>query len=181
MIAGFERAGFQSTADDPDDRPDALIVAFDMTLAYPRLCRAAWWASQNIPYFATNPDYVCPTDQPTVLVDCGSICAAITAATGRAPDRVFGKPDPSMLAGILARHGLQPGEVAMVGDRLYTDVAMAKNAGCLGILVLSGEATRADADAAPAAHCPDLVFENLAPLGEAIAGARQTPPVSIHH
>ncbi|OAM88412.1 HAD-IIA family hydrolase [Termitidicoccus mucosus] len=181
MIAEFGRAGFQSADDDPADSPDAVVAGFDTSLTYARLCRAAWWVSQGRPYFATNPDYVCPTDQPTVLVDCGSICAAIEAATGRAPDRVFGKPDPSMLAGILARHGLQPGEVAMVGDRLYTDVAMAKNAGCLGVLVLSGEATRADAEAAPSAHCPDFVFENLAPLGEAIADARQTPPVSGHH
>ncbi len=172
MIAEFGRAGFQSANDDPADVPDAVIAGFDMSLTYARLCRAAWWAAQGRPYFATNPDYVCPTDQPTVLVDCGSICAAIKAATGRAPDRVFGKPDPSMLSGILARHGLQPGEVAMVGDRLYTDVAMAKNAGCLGVLVLSGEATQADADTAPAAHRPDLVLENLAPLGDALAAAR---------
>ncbi|MDR0352272.1 MAG: HAD-IIA family hydrolase [Opitutaceae bacterium] len=181
MIAEFGRAGFQSAEDDPADSPDAVVAGFDTSLTYARLCRAAWWVSQGRPYLATNPDYVCPTDQPTVLVDCGSICAAIKAATGRAPDRVFGKPDPSMLAGILARHGLQPREVAMVGDRLYTDVAMAKNAGCLGILVFSGEATRADADAAPPAHRPDLVFENLATLGESLAAARHATPAANPH
>ena len=38
----------------------------------------------------------------------------------------LGKPDPAMLRGILARHRLQPAEVAMVGDRIYTDIAMAR-------------------------------------------------------
>ena len=126
---------------DPDERPDVLVVAFDTTLVYPRLCRAAWWASQGVPYVATNPDRVCPTDQPVILVDCGSICACIEHATGRRPDIVIGKPNPDMLRGIMDRYGYRPDEIAMCGDRIYTDVAMARNAGALGVLVLSGETT----------------------------------------
>ena len=101
MITEFEKAGFESAADDPNDRPDVLVVAFDKSLVYERLCRAAWWISQGVPYIATNPDRVCPTDQPVVLVDCGSICACLTHATGRTPDITLGKPDPNMLSGIL--------------------------------------------------------------------------------
>jgi len=108
MISEFEAAGFESAADSADDVPDVVVAAFDMTLQYDRLCRAAWWVSQGVPYIATNPDRVCPTDQPTVLVDCGSICACIEHATGRRPDITLGKPDPNMLSGILSRHGLQP-------------------------------------------------------------------------
>lgn len=141
MIGEFEAAGFEMCADDPDDRPDVLVVAFDTTLVYPRLCRAAWWASQGVPYIATNPDRVCPTDQPVILVDCGSICACIEHATGRQPDIVIGKPNPDMLRGIMDRFGYRPEEIAMCGDRIYTDVAMARNAGALGVLVLSGETT----------------------------------------
>lgn len=141
MIAEFEAAGFVSAADSPTDRPDLLVVAFDMTLSYSRLCRAAWWASQGIPYIATNPDRVCPTDQDVVLVDCGSICKAIEYATGRQPDIVIGKPNPGMLTVIQERYGLRPEEVAMCGDRIYTDVKTAENAGGLGVLVLSGETT----------------------------------------
>lgn len=141
MIGEFESAGFEMCADDPDDRPDILVVAFDTTLVYPRLCRASWWASQGIPYIATNPDRVCPTDQPVILVDCGSICACIEYATGRQPDIVIGKPNPDMLRGIMDRYGYRPDEIAMCGDRIYTDVAMARNAGALGVLVLSGETT----------------------------------------
>lgn len=141
MVGEFEAAGFEMCADDPDDRPDVLVVAFDTTLVYPRLCRAAWWASQGVPYIATNPDRVCPTDQPVILVDCGSICECITHATGRKPDIVIGKPNPDMLRGIMDRYGYRADEIAMCGDRIYTDVAMARNAGALGVLVLSGETT----------------------------------------
>jgi NagD protein len=72
----------------------------------------------------------------------------------------------------MRRHGLRPEEVAVVGDRLYTDMAMAGGAGALGVLVLTGEATRAQAEAAPAGSKPDLIVESVAELGERIAAAR---------
>lgn len=170
MISEFEAAGYVSTGDSADDVPDAVVVAFDMTLSYGRLCRAAWWVRQGLPYLATNPDRVCPTNQPTVLVDCGSICAAIEHATGRRPDITLGKPDPNMLSGILHRHGLRPEEIAMVGDRIYTDIEMAHNAGALGVLVLSGETTLEAADRAP--RQPELIAEHVGVLGELLHEAR---------
>ena len=171
MITEFEKAGFESATDSADDRPDVLVVAFDKTLAYDRLCRAAWWISQGVPYIATNPDRVCPTDQPVVLVDCGSICACLTHATGRTPDITLGKPDPNMLSGILNRYGMEPDEVAMVGDRIYTDIEMAHNAGAFGVLVLSGETTLEVADAAP--KQPHLICDSIEVLGELIAQAHK--------
>lgn len=171
MITEFEAAGFCSAADSSDDRPDAVVVAFDMTLTYDRLCRAAWWVAQGAPYIATNPDRVCPTDRPTVLVDCGSICACVEHATGRRPDITLGKPDPTMLAGILSRHGLQPEQTAMVGDRIYTDVEMARRAGALGVLVLSGETTLEVASAADPQ--PDLTVDDIGVLGELIREAHK--------
>lgn len=181
MISQFEKAGFRSCADDPDDVPDVLVVAFDMTLEYSRLCRAAWWASQGVPYIATNPDRVCPTDQKVVLVDCGSICRCIEHATGRQPDITLGKPDPNMLKGILDRHGLQPEEIAMVGDRIYTDTAMAHNAGAFGVLVLSGETILETAEAVaedartnpdPEFFPPDLIVRDIEELGKLILLSR---------
>ena len=169
MISEFEKAGFESTADDPDDVPDAVVAAFDMTLSYGRLCRAAWWVSQGLPYIATNPDRVCPTDQRVVLVDCGSICKCIEHATGRRPDITLGKPDPNMLTGIERRYGLQPDRIAMVGDRIYTDIEMAHNAGAMGVLVLSGETTLDVADAAP--RRPEIIADNIGVLGELLRKA----------
>ena len=163
MISQFEKAGFVSTADDPADVPDVIVAAFDMTLTYKRLCRAAWWISQNIPYIATNPDKVCPTNEETILVDCGSICKSLESATGRQPDITLGKPDPNMLVGIQQQKNLQPEQIAMVGDRIYTDIAMAHNANAFGCLVLSGETTIEVAKAAP--KQPDLITENIEELG----------------
>lgn len=182
MISQFEKAGFASCSDDPDDVPDVLVVAFDPTLVYSRLCRASWWASQGIPYIATNPDRVCPTDQKTILVDCGSICRCIESASGRRPDITLGKPDPNMLYGIMDKYGLKPEEVAMVGDRIYTDTATAHNAGAFGVLVLSGETTletaeKVAADAAsnpdPEFFPPDLIVRDVEELGELILKSRQ--------
>lgn len=170
MLGEFASAGFTLVADDPADEPDAVVVGFDLTLTYARLCRAAWWIQKGKPFVATNPDLVCPTDQPTVLVDCGSLCAALEKAAGRAPDAVLGKPDPAMLGGILRRHGLQPDQVAMVGDRIYTDILMAQRANAFGVLVLSGEATAADAERA--SPPPDLVLPSLVELGDCLAAAR---------
>ncbi len=164
MVRQFEEAGYESVADSPEERPDALVVAFDKTLTYERLCRAAWWAKEGVPYIATNPDRVCPTNEPTVLVDCGSICRCIEHATGRTPDITLGKPDARMLDGIKQRYGLEADEIAMCGDRIYTDIAMARNAGAFGVLVLSGEST--EADVAAAGEKPDLVVPSLAEFGE---------------
>ncbi len=170
MIAQFEAAGFRSTADDADDVPDLVVVAFDMTLGYGRLCRAAWWVSQGLPYIATNPDRVCPTDQRVVLVDCGSICKCIEHATGRQPDITLGKPDPNMLSGIMSKHGLRADQIAMVGDRIYTDVAMARNAGALGVLVLSGETTLETAISS--SPQPDITALNIEEFGNLLLASR---------
>ena len=171
MWAEFTSAGFTLAADDPHDEPDAVVVGFDTTLTYARLCRAAWWISQGKPFVATNPDRVCPTDQPTVLVDCGSICSCLQTATGRAPDRVLGKPDPAMIRGILHRHSLSAQQLAMVGDRLYTDMEMARRAGALGVLVLTGETTESAArEWSPE---PDwIVVKDLAEFGARLKAAR---------
>lgn len=182
MVSQFEKAGFEACTDDPDDVPDVLVAAFDTTLDYQKLCRAAWWASQGVPYIATNPDRVCPTDQRTVLVDCGSLCRCIEHATGRKPDVTLGKPDPNMMYGIMERLGLKPQEVAMVGDRIYTDTATAHNAGAFGVLVLSGETTMEivekvaeDARTSPAPEFfpPDLVCRDVKELGELLIECRK--------
>lgn len=171
MLSQFRDAGYTLTTEDVKDEPDAVVVGFDMTLSYGRVCRAAWWIQQGKLYVATNPDRVCPTDQPTVLVDCGAICAMLEKATGRAPDIVLGKPDPTMLSGILARHGLKPRQIAMVGDRIYTDVLMAHRASALGVLVLTGEATVRDAETAE--QPPHLTLPSLAELGALLAESRR--------
>ena len=171
MIEQFEQAGFHSCSSEVEDRPDVVVAAFDMSLSYERLCRCAWWVSQNLPYIATNPDWVCPTDQPTILVDCGSICACIEAATARKPDVVIGKPNPDILYGVLNKRGILPEEAAMVGDRIYTDVKTGLNAGALGVLVLSGETTLEMAEASDVS--PSLICRDIGELGDLLEEARK--------
>jgi NagD protein len=160
----FEQAGFAVGW----DRPQAVVVGFDTTLTYERICRAAYWIAQGMPFIATHPDLVCPTDEPTVLVDCGSICAALTAATGRRP-LVLGKPDPFILHNLCGSLRLQTEELAMVGDRIYTDMAMAQKAEVLSVLILSGEAVAADAKALPSP--PDLILADIGEFGECLERA----------
>jgi NagD protein len=161
----FEQAGYEVTW----EQPQAVIVGFDMTLTYERLCKAAYWIALGLPYIATHPDLVCPTDEPTVLVDCGAICACLNAATGRSP-LVLGKPDPGILLELCRRLDLRPRQLAMVGDRIYTDMAMAQRAGAVSVLVLSGESTAAEAAAmeVPA----DLVVDDVGVLGRLMQAAR---------
>jgi ribonucleotide monophosphatase NagD (HAD superfamily) len=73
MSRELEEAGFGLTSESATDEPDAMLVGFDTELTFSRLCRAAYWIKQGKSFIATHPDRVCPTDQPTMLVDCGSI------------------------------------------------------------------------------------------------------------
>ncbi len=145
------------------EAPDAMVVGFDTNLVYDRLCKTAYWIDQGVPFIATHPDFVCPTDQPTVLVDCGAVCACLTAATGCKPI-VLGKPEPSMLLELAARHQIPVENIAMVGDRIYTDMAMAERAGAISVLVLSGEATRKDLEGM--AKLPDWVLDDIGELAQ---------------
>jgi NagD protein len=163
LAAEFEESRFEIVGAASRLEPDAVVVAFDTALDYNRLCTAAYWITKGKPFIATHPDLICPTDSETVLVDCGAICASLERSTGRAPDAVVGKPDPRMIQGVLRRHDIQPAQLAIVGDRLYTDIAMAHASGAFGVLVLSGEATAYDVAASSVR--PDLVVENLSELG----------------
>jgi HAD superfamily hydrolase (TIGR01450 family) len=155
-----------------DDAPDAVVVSYDHTLTFDRLARTAYWLSRCVPYFATHPDRICPTDQPTVLPDCGAFCALFESAVGRRPDAIPGKPSPQMIQEVMDRHGLTPQETAMIGDRLYTDVRMGRDSGALAILTLTGEANAAEAMSLPEAHRPDLIVSDLDDLSRQLRAAR---------
>ena len=85
--------------------------------------------------------------------------------------QVIGKPNPNMLYCIRDKYGYKSDELAMVGDRIYTDVATAQNAGSLGVLVLSGETTLETAIAND--PNPDLTAENIEVLGELLVKSRK--------
>jgi len=145
------------------DGADYLIVGYDTSLDYTKMAKACDLVRSGLPYIATHPDVNCPTEDG-FAPDIGAIIAFIEASADRRPDVILGKPYPGIVRDALERIDLTPGELAMVGDRLYTDIAMGANFGILSILVLTGE-TRAH-DLQKSKIQPDYVVERLSDLIE---------------
>lgn len=123
------------------DDVDCIVMGFDTELTFQKLHDVSYLllTRKDIPYIATNPDLVCPTEFGSVP-DCGSVCICIKNATGREPV-VIGKPSPLMPELAMERLGIPKEQTCVVGDRIYTDVKSGLNAGVTGILVMSGETT----------------------------------------
>ncbi|TFG49609.1 MAG: HAD-IIA family hydrolase [Anaerolineales bacterium] len=152
----FRAYGFQLVEEDPD----YVVLGFDTTLTYDKIRRLCDFVVAGKPYLATHPDINCPTPEG-FMPDIGAMMAMIQASTGRKADVIVGKPHPPMVEAIESLTGFQSQNLTMVGDRLYTDIAMGA-AGIQTVLVLSGETKIEDLPDAP--HQPDLVCENLGAL-----------------
>ena len=144
-----------------EDDPDYVLVAFDTTLDYAKMCKVCDFIRDGKPYIATHPDFNCPTETG-FIPDMGAIMAFIEASTGRKADIILGKPYGGIVKEAQTCTGNPLVEMAMVGDRLYTDVATGVNFGMTGILVLSGEATMDDV--ATSDVKPHLIFGKLADM-----------------
>lgn len=144
-----------------EEKPDYVLVAFDTTLDYAKMCKVCDFIREGKPYIATHPDFNCPTETG-FIPDMGAIMAFIEASTGRKADVILGKPHRGIVDEALMRTGFRLDEMAMVGDRLYTDVATGVRHGMKGILVLSGEATMDDVAVSDVK--PDLIFHRLSDM-----------------
>lgn len=156
----FRQAGITLTA----EAPQRVVAAFDLGVTYEKLRIACRLVRSGIPFIATHPDLNCPTEEGPIP-DCGAICAFITASTGVAP-RVVGKPHAGMAEAAAQRLGLPPQRIAMIGDRLYTDMRMALENGMTAILVLTGETTLEMLASSPLK--PHLVIPSLADLSASL-------------
>ncbi|HEY8147106.1 MAG TPA: HAD-IIA family hydrolase [Kofleriaceae bacterium] len=156
LEADFRAAGI--ALEDGD--PDCVVVGFDTTLTYEKLEIACRLLRAGKPYFATHPDKTCIT-QRGLIPDIAAIIAACQAVTGRAPDRILGKPYPEMVEVALRRLGSTAETTAIVGDQLDTDMTMAELSGLCSILVLSGETSQGALEAWPADRRPDLVASDI--------------------
>lgn len=141
----FIQAGFHLWQEKEGGAPDYLVLGFDTTLTYPKLSTACRLAAAGTPYIATHPDFNCPAPEG-FIPDAGSIAAMIEASTGKKP-RVVGKPQAGMVDALITREGWRREEIVMVGDRLYTDIALGEAAGIATVLVFSGETGRAQYEA----------------------------------
>lgn len=153
----FKKAGYLLD----EQNPDAVIVGFDTSLVYDKLTAACNLIKNGIPVYGVNPDFVCPLDQGGFLPDCGSISELIYASTG-VRFEFFGKPSRHTLDYILSATGYEEDEIAFVGDRLYTDIAIGEGTRALTILVLSGETT--PEMLLNAKETPDLICKGLPSL-----------------
>lgn len=162
LLETLAAAGFALTLEPT--AADVVVVSFDRTFDYAKLL-AAYRAVRlcGARLVATNPDPYCPTPDGG-LPDCAAMLAAVEACTGAVAEAVVGKPSAHMAAAILDRLRAAPARAAMVGDRLGTDIVMARSAGMAGILVLTGATSPADLATARAWALPDYVIQTLPEL-----------------
>lgn len=149
---------------------DYLLIGFDTELTFRKLedtCRLLS-ARPDIPYYATNPDWVCPTEFGSVP-DCGSICEMIRRATGCSP-KVIGKPEKTMIELAMRHYGVTAEDTVIIGDRVYTDIASGVNAGIDSIFVLSGEGVPEDIERF--GFTPTWIFTSVAEAADAIAAGK---------
>lgn len=145
-----------------EDDIDCLLAGFDTELTFQKLEDSCILLGRGVDFYATNPDWVCPTWYGYVP-DCGSVCEMLYRATQRRP-KVIGKPQPDMALLAMEKTGCSKEETAIVGDRLYTDIACGVNAGISTIFVLSGEGVVEDIEKYDI-H-PEFVLKNIRELYE---------------
>ena len=150
----FRAHGFALDA----DQPEVAVLGFDTTLTYQKLWQLCDFVRADLPYLATHPDFNCPTETG-FMPDIGAMIAFVKASTGREPDLVIGKPNRLIVEAAAQKMNLPLEALGMIGDRLYTDIALGQTAGITTVLVLSGETQRQDLAGSP--FQPDYVFDHL--------------------
>ncbi len=150
----FREAGFRLV----ERNPDVVVLGFDQAFDYAKMTRLCDLVREGRPYIATHPDFNCPVDGG-FIPDIGAVIAYVKASTGREPDEVVGKPHAGIVDAIVDKYGVPRDRLCMVGDRLYTDIALGAEAGIATALVLSGETSAADAAVSP--HRPTWTFQDL--------------------
>ncbi len=157
LLEEFREAGIPVDMENPE----IVVIGFDTTLDYAKLRAVCDFVRAGLPYIATHPDFNCPTETG-FMPDIGAIMAFIEASTLRRPDLIVGKPHTGIVEAALRRTGRKVSELAMVGDRLYTDIETGLRSGMLSILVMSGETTVEMLRTSETV--PDLKFDRLADM-----------------
>lgn len=152
----FKEHGFHLVEHDPE----MVVLGFDTTLTYQKLWRLCDFIRAGLTYIATHHDLNCPTEDG-FMPDIGAMIAFVEASTGRRPDVIVGKPHRPIMEAIQSKTGLPLESFAMVGDRLYTDIALGEH-GVITVLVLSGETGIEDLHSS--SYQPDIVVQDLGEL-----------------
>ena len=164
LKAELRREGFALTENTDDT--DCIVMGFDTELTFRKLHDVSYLllTQPEIPYIATNPDLVCPTEFGSVP-DCGSVCQMLQNVSGRLPV-VIGKPSALMPQLAMEKWGFTGSQTCVIGDRIYTDIKSGLNAGTLTVLVLSGETTKEILEASD--EKPHLVLSDAGKIRDAL-------------
>ena len=138
------------------ENADIVVSSFDTTLTYEKLVIACDLIRNGADFYCTHPDFNCPTETG-FIPDSGAIAALITASTGALP-KYFGKPYKETADMISQLFAVPFEKTAIVGDRLYTDIALGKNNGLMSVLVLSGETKIEDVNDG---NAPDIILDGI--------------------
>src|ERR671916_1580737 len=149
-------------SEDPEEI-DIVIASYDRTFDYRKLQIAfdAIWFYGRATLVTTNPDRYCPFPGGRGEPDAAAIVAAVEACTGAKCEANTGKPDAIMLDIVTDLTGLEVTDCVMTGDRLYTDIRMALDAGMPSAVVLTGETTAEALAHEPASNKPNYVLERI--------------------
>ena len=143
------------------EKNQAVILTYDDSINYQKLKNISILLNNaNVKYFATHSDVFCPSEFGAIP-DIGSFMKLIYAVIKRNPDKIFGKPSKVLIEHIIKQYQVR--EIAVIGDRLYTDKQLADNVGVDFVCVLSGETKRNDLQECTGIY-PSAVVENLASL-----------------
>ncbi len=145
-----------------DENPDIVLLGFDTTLTYEKIRKAAKYIYEGAVYLATHPDVNCPTADG-FKPDTGSMIEMFAASTGRRPE-VLGKPMTATVDYITGLLGCERDELAFIGDRLATDIAIGMNHSIPCALVFSGVTT--PEEYAQSQIRASVAVENLKALAE---------------
>lgn len=143
---------------DKNEKPNFVVLGFDTTLTYDKLWKACDYIREGVTYVATHPDFNCPLEGGRYMPDTGAMIKMIEASTEKLPN-IIGKPNKGIIEAICKKFNIDKSSMAMVGDRLYTDVKLGINAEITSILVLSGEATIKDLEQSDIS--PTYVFNSV--------------------
>lgn len=152
-------AGLELLEGEAGESADVVVVSGHREFDYGELFTATRALQGGAALFGTSRDPTLPMPGGA-WPGTGATLAAVETASGKRAE-TGGKPEPHLFE--QARELIPDAErVAMVGDRIASDIEGGRRAGLATILVLTGACTRAEAESAEPP--PDHVIDDLPAL-----------------
>ena len=161
--AGLTNALYEAGISLNDVNPDYVVVGETQNYNYQNLCKAVRLVENGAKLIGTNSDMTGPTEGNIQVPACRALVAPIELSTGKQA-YFLGKPNPLMMRSGIKHLGCGPSDIAIIGDRMDTDVIAGIESGADTVLVLSGVSTRETVDAFP--YRPSLILNDVGEIAE---------------